>query len=87
MPKSRSLRDLISKNTPQENVQFSGESGTPAPETLDISIPTLGDGEIARDTIKGAVEGFKDPNSTAAKGAKEGFLKSKKVKDITDLFK
>ena len=87
MPKSRSLKDLIGKEEPQENVQFSGESSPPVQAALDIKIPALGDGEIARDTVKGAVEGFKDPNSTTAQGALKGFKKSKKVKEILDLFK
>ena len=84
--RSRSIKDLISKIIEQQNEAFSGDSGAPPLETPDIG--TLGiDKELALDVTAGAIEGFKDPKSTAAAGAKEGFLKSKKIDDILSLLR
>ena len=76
MPKSRSLRDLLSKILEQENASFSGDSGAPVLPTPDFGTPEVAQ-DLATDVVGGAVAGFKVLKSPAAAGVWQGFSKNK----------
>ena len=92
--RSRSIKDLISQISEQENVAFAGNDVLPPVETPNIGTPSL-DKELAAEVVGGAIKGFKEnPDDTlanrakaAATGAKDAVLDDDNIKALLELFK